>query len=197
MARYPLFQAPAVFILETFCAQLWGFKPNWVGPFVQQKGAVRSLWWSVQNILKYESTLEQWGRLRTHLIVLGISALNADAYLVYGHGFALSLAYLKQTGRLFPLTENDLMNLCGRSESEILTVLERALSDASLSSEVLALERASELRQQPELATTEQDHQLVHLTKMTSVLNYCAIKHSIRPDQAHDSLNKGHCAIAM
>ena len=190
MVRYNVIQAPAVFILETAFAQMWGFKPNIVGAFVKQKGAVRSLFWFAKNMLRYEGIREKLGPIRTHVLATGVSALNGCSYCVFGHGFALGLVHLKQTGQLFPLTERELMDLCGQSEADILTTMERALTKASLRSEVLPLERLRELWQRPGLATTKQDRDLVHLNKMFTTLNLCGVKRHIQRDQAHDQLNK-------
>ncbi|MEL6490117.1 MAG: hypothetical protein AAFQ95_09150 [Cyanobacteria bacterium J06621_3] len=190
MARYNLIQAPAVFLLETVFTQMWGFKPKMIGSFVRQKGAVRSLFWFAKNILKYEGIREKLGPVRTHVLVTGTSALNDCPYCVFGHGFALSLAHLKQTGQLFPMTESELMALCGQSESDILATMERALIQADLRSEVLPLERIGELRLRPELAATKQDRDLVALTKMFATLNFCNNQGNVQRDQAHDQLNK-------
>ncbi|MEO1620984.1 MAG: hypothetical protein AAFU53_08100 [Cyanobacteria bacterium J06632_3] len=155
-----------------------------------QKGAVRSLFWFTTNMLKYQSTMELWGPKRTHLIVVGICALNGDTYCVFGHAYALELNYLKQTGKLFPLTEHQLMDLCGQDEAEILATLQRALTNAGLESEILILQRMRELHHRPELATTEQDRQLIHLIRMFATLNACSRKANVPTDQGHGPINK-------
>ncbi len=190
MARYNLIQSPAVFLIEAFCSQLWGFKPNIVVPLVKQKGAVRSLFWFFRNVLKYESLRERWGPMRTNLLATSISVSNACAYNTFGHGLAMQLAYLKQSGRLFPLTDSELLDLCGHSEEDIVDTLKQALTEADLSSEVLLVQRMSELRRRPELATTRQDRDLVQLFRLFDTLNFCGIKHGVRSDQAHDPINK-------
>lgn len=190
MARFNLFQAPAIFILEAFCEQLWGFEPNFIRPFVHQKGSVRSLFWFVTNMLKYEGILEKWGPVRTHFLTTALCTLNDCRYFAFGHAFSLELAYLKQTGRLFPLNERQLVELCGRSEAAILDNLEQALEMAQLSGEILGLQRMVELRHQRDLAATQQDRDLVHLTKMFAVLSVCGLQNDIRPDQAHAAINK-------
>ncbi|MEL6938677.1 MAG: hypothetical protein AAFO84_05735 [Cyanobacteria bacterium J06598_1] len=190
MAIYSPFRAPAIFLIEAFFEQLWGFKPNFIRPFIHQKGAVRSLFWCGKNMLKYEGTLEKWSPLRTHLSAMTVSALNACPYTVFGHALAVELLYLKQTGRLFPLTEGDLVQLCGRSEEEIMSALEQALIEADLSSEILGLYRLVELRRSPEMAATEQDRDWVHLNRMFATLNTSAVKSRVSQDQAHDSINK-------
>ncbi|MGD1866897.1 MAG: hypothetical protein ACFB0D_20290 [Phormidesmis sp.] len=184
------FRATAIFLIEIFYDQLWGFKPNIVRPVVAQKGAVRSLFWFARNSLKYASTLEQWGPLRTHLLTTSISAINGCPYSVFGQAFALQLTYLKQTGNLLPLTEREMMALCGQEEAQVLSTLEQSLSQTSLTSEILSLQRMSELRHNPTLATTEQDHQLIHLIQMFATLNTCGMRNNLPTDQAHASINK-------
>ncbi|MEM9944749.1 MAG: hypothetical protein AAF810_01610 [Cyanobacteria bacterium P01_D01_bin.36] len=190
MALINPFQSTAVFVLETFCDQLWGFKPNLIRPLVRQKGAVRSLFWFIPNMLKYEGILERWGPIRTHLVAVHLCAINGCRYCVFGHAYALELTYLKQTGQLFPLTEHQLMNLCGQNEADILTTLQHALTEANLNGEILTLQRLGELYHRPELATTQSDHQLTHLIRLFATLNACGIKSNLQTDQAHDPINK-------
>lgn len=190
MSRYNLIQAPVGFLIETFYEQLWGFKPKLIRAFIRQKGAVRSLFWFIPNTLKYESTLEQWGHVHTHVLVTTLSALNDCPYSVFGHAFALGLAYLKQTGNLFPLNESEMVGFCGQSEAEILMQMSQALEVAGLSQEIMSVQRIVELRRSPELAMTKQDHRLLHLIKMFYTLNACALRANVKRDQAHDALNK-------
>lgn len=184
------FRATAVFLIESFCEQLWGFKPNFIRPLVNQKGALRSLFWFAPNMLKYEGILEKWGPIHTHVLATAISAINGCEYCTFGHAYALELAYLKETGQLFPLTERDLVALCGQTEADIVNTLEQALIAANLENEILSLQRMSELYRRPELATTHHDQQLTHLITMFATLNACGMKSNIPTDQAHDPINK-------
>lgn len=190
MALTNPFRTTAIFLIESFCDQLWGFKPNLIRPFVHQKGAVRSLFWFTRNMLKYEGILERWGPIHTHLLATAISAINGCEYCTFGHAYALELAYLKQTGQLFPLTEHDLVALCGQTEADIVNTLKPALITANLEDEILSLQRTSELYRRPELATTRHDQQLTHLITMFATLNVCGMKGNIPTDQAHDPINK-------
>jgi len=184
------FRATATFAIETFYDQLWGFKPNIVAPLVQQKGAVRSLLWAIRNTLKYTNTLERQGPLRTHLLTATISTINGCAYCTFAQAFALQLHYLQQTSTLFPLTEREIVNLCGQAKNQILSTLSRSLTHTPLESEALSLQRLSELHHSPSLATTAQDHQLAHLLKMFATLNTCGIRNHLPTDQAHSPINK-------
>lgn len=190
MASYNLFQAPTIFLIETFYEQLWGFRPNLIPSFVKQKGALRSLFWFIKNTLKYESTLEQWGHMPTHVAATTLSVINNCPYSVFGHGFALGLAYLKQTGNLFPITEQELVELCGLEETTIVARLSQALEQAGLEHEIMRIQRLAELQRNPKLAATKRDRTLLHLIQMFHTLNACATRANIRRDQAHDALNK-------
>lgn len=190
MANRNVFQAAAIYCLETLFDQSWRFKPNLIAPLVRQRGALRTLIWFIPNFLKYERILEGWGPIRTHLLVTEISTLNGCPYNANGHAYALQLHYLKKTEQLFPLRESDILTLQTQSESEIVECFETALDEAGLSACTLDLRRMVELRQNPSLATTAKDRDVLHLIRWFAVLDACAIEHDVAIDQAHDPINK-------
>lgn len=190
MAKHNFLQKTAIFLLGTLCDQLWGFKPNLISPFVEQKGSLGALLWFARNLPRYERILDRWGPIRTHLLATEISLLNGCAYCANGHAYALQLHYLRQTEWLFPLSESDILALQGRPEAEQLERLEAALAEAGLSSAVLDLRRMAELRKQESLAVTDKDRDLLQLIRMFSDLNACGRSSNPKIDQAHDPINK-------
>ena len=180
----------AVFLLETLGDQLWGFKPNLMAAFVCEQGARRSLFWFAKNMPKYERTLEAWGPIRTHLVATAISTLNGCAYCTAGQAYALQLHYLKNTDRLFPLTNAEIFQLHTLSEPEFLARWEQVLNQAGLGQEIFPLQRMVELRRNRVLAVTKGDRTLLHLITMFEDLNVCGVSDNVRIDQAHDPINK-------
>ncbi|MEO0768383.1 MAG: hypothetical protein AAFY72_02965 [Cyanobacteria bacterium J06649_4] len=190
MAKHTLFQRAAIFLLETFGNQTWGFRPNLIAPFVEQKGSLPALFWFANTIPKYERILESWGPIRTHLLATEISALNGCRYCTNGHAYALQLHYLKATEQLFPLSEADILAVMTLPEGDILARFEQALEQADLSAAILDMRRMAELRQSEPIATTAKDRDILHLIKMFSVLSACGVRGNVRIDQAHDPINK-------
>lgn len=186
----------AVYILESIGLRLWGFKPNMMRYFVLEYGSVKSVWWFVKNMPRYERILKSWGPIRTHLISTALSTLRGCSYCTYGHAYALQLQYFKQTDQLFPLGEDAIINLHGLPEEDVLSRLAQALRDANLQNEIQSLNRLASLRKmsQAERANAARnqrdDSHLIHLMGMFAVLNSCGIKHQVMHDEAHDPINQ-------
>ena len=187
---YTPFQKVAIYLLETLGDQLWGFRPNLIAPFVEQKGAFPALFWFVRNLPKYERMLETWGPIRTHLLATEISALSGCPYSTNGHAYALQLHYLRATEQLFPLSEADILEMMSLPDIDILARFGQALEQADLSAAILDLRRMAELRNNAALATTGKDRDILHLIKMFSTLNACGVHSNVKIDQAHDPINK-------
>jgi len=190
MKKHTLLQKAAISLLETLGDQLWGFRPNVIAPFVEQKGAFPAVFWILQNMLKYERILDPWGPIRTHLLVTEISTLNGCAYCTNGHAYALQLHYLKIREALFPLSEADILALHGLPDAEIIQRFEKVLEQVDLPLEILDLRRMSELWDNPALTTTQKDKDICQLITMFGVLNACGVYSKARIDQAHDPINK-------
>jgi alkylhydroperoxidase family enzyme len=181
---------PAVFLLEALGDHLWGFKPNLMADFVEQRGALPALFWFAKNMPKYEHILEKWGPVSTHLIATVISTLNGCRYSIHGHAYALELHYLHNTDKLFALSKVEMVELHELSEKQILERFEQALVEADLAEEILLLNRVSELRQDSQLALSRSDQDLLHLIQMFEALSDCAKASNTPLDSAHDPIGK-------
>ncbi len=186
-----LAQRIAVKILESIGTHLWGFKPNMMRHFVLEYGAFKSVVWFVKHMPKYEKILKKWGAVRTHFVSTVFSTVQGCAYCTYGHAYAMQLHYFKQTGKLFPLDESELIELHGLPEENIVKRLGTALTEAGLPDEVEILNKISTLREHlPTGQLSQDDDYLLHLKSMFSVLNSCGIKRQVAPDEAHDPINR-------
>ncbi|MEL6854453.1 MAG: hypothetical protein AAFO83_05025 [Cyanobacteria bacterium J06607_13] len=190
MAKHNFLQKTAIFLLGTLCDQLWGFRPNLIPTFVAQKGWLGALLWFARNMPRYERIRDRWGPIRTHLLATEISLLNGCTYCANGHAYALQLHYLRQTEWLFPLSESEILALQSLPEAEQIDRLEAALAEAGLSSAILDLRRLVELYEQPALAVTDKDRDMLQLIRMFADLNDCGRKYNLQIDQAHDPINK-------
>jgi len=81
---------------------------------VQHLGALGVLYWFARNMLRYERTRRIFGPLRTHLLGTTVSLINGCEYCAFGSAYALDLIYLRNHGRLFPLTVAEILQLRGR-----------------------------------------------------------------------------------
>ena len=190
MAALNIFQRPATFLLEAFGDQLWGFKPGWIAVCVRHKGAFGALFWFARMMPGYERILETWGPIRTHLLTTAISVLNGCWYCTQGHAYALQLHYLRQTDRLFPLTEREMFQLHELSEDAALAEFEQGLDRAGLGGEIFVLRRMVELKRNRRLAVSRGDRDLLHLLDMFGTLNLCSPASPPKTKQAHDPINK-------
>jgi alkylhydroperoxidase family enzyme len=178
-------------ILEVITARRWGFPANLMAPLVRELGPAKALIWFAVNLPRYERTLAVFGPVRTHLLATAISLVNGCDYCSFGHGYALELAYLREHNRLFPLSEQQLAELCGRPPALIRHRLQDAVRRAGLQSDSAWLDRAIELAGTTDPRPAGHDEvRTAHLVRMLGVLNAAAIADRTRPDQAHDALNK-------
>ncbi len=139
---------------------------------------------------RYERTLKVHGGLRTHLMAVAISLVNGCQYCTFGHAYAFELHYLREHARLFPLDENDVEQLLGLPPAVIRARLVEALQRAGLHGEVRWLDRAIALAIGDARPSDQDEVRVAHLVRMFRVLNSVGIARRVRPDQAHDPLNK-------
>lgn len=179
----------AVGVLHSLGKRLWGFPPRLMAALVERGGALRTLGWFVRNMPRYERTRRDLGALRTHLLAMSISLVNGCEYCTFGHGYAMDLIYLREHGKLFPLSVDELLDLRDLEPDEIRRRLSDALTTAGLPDEVPWLERVIALttgQAQP----TADDARLAHLVEMFALLNGTGIACGTEPDEAHDPVNK-------
>ncbi|MBV9312593.1 MAG: hypothetical protein JO100_02400 [Pseudonocardia sp.] len=183
----------ATVLLEHVGTRLWGFPPRLMSPIVTQLGPIRALSWFVCNMPQYERTLSVFGAVRTHLLCTTISLINGCRYCSYGHGYALGLAYLHEHGRLFPLSERTLGELCGLAPGVIRHHIVKAVHRAGLHNELRWLERAITLTTAEDQRPTDYDDaRISHLVRMFGVLNSVGNADNTEPDEAHSPLNKDY-----
>ncbi|WP_156993855.1 hypothetical protein [Pseudonocardia acaciae] len=179
-------------VLERVCAYLWGFPPRLMGPIAAQLGSLRALGWFVWNMPRYQRTLKVFGPVRTHLLCTTISLINGCRYCSHGHAYAFELAYLREYGRLFPLSEQAIDLLRGLSPGVVRRRMVGIVQSAGLHGEVRWLERAAILTTADDPRPTDRDDvRIVHLVRMFRVLNSAGMASKTEPDgDAHSPLNK-------
>jgi len=185
-----LSQRPAIWALEAVGLSLWGFRPNLMAHFVEQRGGWAALTWFASNMPKYQRILKTWGPVRTHLVATVISSINGCPYCIYGHAYAFGLHYLKQHGSVFSMDEAAFIAMGKQVDADVLTELTHALDQAGLTEEIAFLERLMALRKDPSAVESKDDERLLHLIEMFAVLNTCGINGDVSHDQAHDPINR-------
>lgn len=188
-------QAMSTFLLEKIGQHLWGFKPRLMAHFVKRNGSAKSLGWFARNMPVYERILKSWGPIRTHLVSTTASIINGCAYCTFGHAYSFQLHYLKNTGKLFPLNDEQLLALSSVPRDQIIEQLCIALTEAGLQEEIPIVHRTNELmRGSGELDKpsnpNSSDKKILHLISMFAELNACGIEGNVEPDEAHDPINK-------
>lgn len=180
-------------LLEGAGNQMWGFTPRLMAPAVRQLGPLGALRWFTANMPRYLLTLRAYGALRTHFVGAVISLLNGCPYCTYGEAYAFQLVYLRETGRLFPLDEHGMGELCGQPPAFVRKRLADALELAGLHGELTVLDRVIELTVGPDQRPTERDEiRLAHLVRMLSTMNSISMRDGIPkvPGEAMDTVNK-------
>lgn len=180
----------AIAVLEGIPEHLWGFPPRLMPVIVERLGPIRAVSWFLWNIARYERTMKAFGGLRTHLLSTTISLINGCRYCTFGHAYALELVYLRDRGKMLPLDEHAITELCDVERDEMRRVLAGALQQADLNAEVPWIDRLITLATDARKPADRDDVRIVHLIRMFGVLNACGIVGDVSPDQAHDPLNK-------
>ncbi len=180
----------AIKVLEFIGNSLWGFRPNLMKDIVEIHGGWKSIIWFAKNMPKYERVLKKIGPERTHLLAVAISGINGCQYCTYGHALSFHLHYFKNKKQLFPIDEQKMMKFDTKNEQQIIDTLNNAFDSTGLVQEKEDLQRLIDLKDNPDLATSENDHRINHLIKMFEFLNTCGIKNQTLPDLAHDPINK-------
>jgi len=178
-----------VTVLTSISSRLWDLRANLMDDIVDQHGTVRSVAWFARNMPRYERILVRFGPIRTHLVTTVLSLVNGCGYCSYGHAHAFQLHHFRQTGDVFPLSEQDLLDLIGSDREAILAAVGAALEEAGLAEEIPWLDRAFELVDGSE-PDGQADEDLLHLAAMFDWLNACGIAAETEPDGAHDPINK-------
>jgi len=176
-------------VLERIGLQLWGFRPRLMSFIVKDRGASSALAWFVTNMPRYETTLAREGAWRTHLWCTAISLENGCAYCTYGHAFALELVHLRDTGEPFAIKEDEFVALVNAEPAERRTAMKSAVINSGIDPRRTALDTLYKILDgaTPENRT---ERRMTHLISMFAVLNMCGRTGCVRPDEAHDPINK-------
>ncbi|MGH3943367.1 MAG: hypothetical protein ACRDTG_33045 [Pseudonocardiaceae bacterium] len=180
----------AIWLLHRLGMLLWGFPPRLMPALVHRLGAFGVLYWFARNMLRYERTRRIFGSLRTHLLGTTVSLINDCEYCAFGSAYALELIYLRDHGRLFPLTVAEILQLRGRDPAVIRDQLAAALMTAGLPDEEQWLDRLLVVTSGQAYPRSPDDARLAHLVGMFGVLNECGIIGQVTPDGVHDPVNK-------
>ena len=156
---------------------------------VESLGPVASILWFVRNVPKIERSFKQWGPLRGNLICAIASLLNGCAYCTYAHARGFQLYYFEEHNELFPLDENEFLNLIPLSDDDVRSRLEDALSRGGLHQEVELFRRLYALKLEG-VEATDEDAPLVHAIEMFNDLNACSIENQTPLDDVHDPVNR-------
>jgi hypothetical protein len=177
-------------LLLTITGQKWGIRAVLMPIIVRQLGPFAALKWAATNIPKYEKAAEEMGMMRGNLAFTIASLLNGCAYCVYAHGRAFELYYFEEHGKLFPLSDHELLNLIPLTDDDVKGRLESALHEAGIGEEVKIFHRLFELKFEGAEPKTAEDAHLVHAIGMYDFLNFCAISSQAALDDIHDKINR-------
>lgn len=180
----------AVRLLERLGHQLWGFPPRLMAPIVAELGAVRAVGWFAGNMPRYERTLRLLGPLRTHLACTVVSLHNGCRYCSFGHAYAVELIYLKERGRVFPCDAQAMAEWLELEPGELRQRMVDVLERADLHSEVLWVDRTLALAGGLQRPVDQDEARIAHLVRMFAVLNTIGKAGAVKPDEAHDPINK-------
>lgn len=177
-------------LIGRMCTAMWGFTPDVIPAMVTTLGAGRALRWFVANFPRYLVTLSVLGPVRTHLVALTISLHNGCVYCAYGRAHALELIHLRDRDRLFPLDAATLASWHGLHRRDLAVRMRGVLEEAGMHSEVIWIDRTLALADGDTVAMNATESRIAHLCRMVTTMNAIAVAAGIRPDQAHDTINK-------
>ena len=185
----------STFLLEKLGQHLWGFKPRLMAHLVNKKGSATSLSWFARNMPAYQRILKTWGPTRTHLVSMTTSLINGCPYSTFGHAYSVQLHYLKNTGKLFPLSDEAILSMTTLPRDQIIEQLCTALRAADLQEEIPIVCRTNELMPNANIAgnpvnSNPYDKNILKLVSMFAELDSFGVVNTVEPDEAHDPINK-------
>ncbi|GAA5134085.1 carboxymuconolactone decarboxylase family protein [Pseudonocardia adelaidensis] len=177
-------------LLEGLCRAMWGFAPRMIPHVVRNLGPGRSVLWFAANMPRLLWTMHVLGPVRTHLAAVTISLHNGCTYCAYGHAFALELVYLRDRGRLFPVSARTLATWQDLPPRELAQRMRRVLQEAGLHAETLWVDRTLLLATGVTRPVDADEARIAHLVRMLGRMNRIAVEAGIEPDEAQNPLNK-------
>ncbi len=117
--------------LEMFSRRFVGFAPPFLREVVQTygvRGALRRMAEMNEVVVQLE---REFGMCDAHVLIGYASLWNGCLYCALGHLYISNLVYFRDTGKLYPLAENEVATWGGWSDTEILaSTLARLEGDA-------------------------------------------------------------------
>jgi hypothetical protein len=188
-------QAVSGAVLKTYARLSWGFQPLLLDVIIERLGGIGAAKWMVQYLPRYESILKRLGPSRGHLLCAFASLLNGCPYCTYAHGRALNLYFFRDQGRLFPLDEDELVQLSGLPDPEMLARANETLEQAGMAADKLMLQRLWAIKFEGDTPKNELDSDVHHAVAMFDVLNACALVANTPRDDAHDPIRKDRALV--
>jgi hypothetical protein len=178
-------------ILEGITRRHWGFPARLLGPLIDQLGPVPALAWFAAHLPRYERIVREHGEVRVHLLCTAASVMNRSRHCSHGQGYAFQLAYLRDHGTLFPLDEDEFVELCGSPPALVRHRLMDAVRRAGLHTETVWVNRVLELTDSSDPRPVDRDDLwLIELVRIVGVVNRASALAPVRPDEAHGTINK-------
>lgn len=177
-------------LLETMCRAMWGFTPKMIKHIVRRLGPLGAPAWFAANMPRYLWTMHVLGPLRTHLAALAISLYNGCTYCAYGHAYALELIYLRDHGRLFPVSARTLATWHDLTPRQLGVRLRSTLQEADLHVEALWVDRTLALADGATWPVDRDEVRLAHMVGMFGRINRIAVEAGVDPDEAQNPINK-------
>jgi hypothetical protein len=182
-------------VLKTYAQLSWGFQPLLLDVIIERLGGFGAAKWMVQYLPRYEAILKRLGPSRGHLLCALASLLNGCPYCTHAHGRALNLYFFRDQARLFPLDEEELVQLSGIPDSELMVRVNQMLEQAGMEADKRMLQRLWAIKFEGDTPKNDFDADVQHAVAMFDVLNACALVANTPRDDAHDPIRKDRALV--
>jgi hypothetical protein len=177
-------------VLKTYAQLSWGFQPLLLDEIIDRLGGMGAAKWMMQYLPGYTQIIRRQGPVRSHILFTFASLLNGCGYCTFAHGRALGLYFFREYGKLFPVDEDELVQLASLPDVEMKARANAVLEQAGLAAELVVLQRLWAIKFEGDSPKDQLDADVAHAVGMFDVLNACALVANTEKDDAHDPIRK-------
>ena len=150
-----------------------GYSVNFDEELLRQHGISGLIKWGRATQAAFDHIATKLGLEEAHLVAAFASFFNGCDYCSWGHLFALNLIYLERTGKLYPVDEEEVLELMRRGDSAVFEELRLRLGEHP--EHLRLLLRQQELRTLEGGPVSEEDKIIVSSITLFEWVNECSI----------------------
>lgn len=159
-------------VVEALGPRTTGYTPAFMEEVLRQQGVFGFVRWSRISLKTFEVLEKHYGKRDVYFVAGLASFWNGCTYCSYGELFSFNLEWFKEKGTLFPISEQDMVDLQSLADDKGVATLRARLAAPEYADQLRLVDELFAARQRTDLAENDPRSLALHLYDF---VNECSI----------------------